>query len=390
MDNKNLKILFLKEKRTKSGIEGVGKNIIYRCIELNKRGIDYLVLYNGKDDLYQLMLDFQVNVQYLPFPSKSPRNILHKRYEILKFRKIIHNIIISNAINHIHVHNAYLLDFLNKSWGIPVTAHHHSAFIENKLIRYFYFKSVLNPKNLLKDIYNKLIVFNYSKADKIIAVSENARSTVIDKYGVNARKVNVVYNGINDMDVLHYKNSKHELGFTETDIVILSVGRVTKAKGVEEFCELAKLHVSDDSLKFVFVGGFNCKKYYKEIVSKYSEYVLFTGLRKDVLSFYRISHVFLFLSHREACPNVVIESMYFKLPIIGWHVPGVSELVKDNHNGFICPFGDLGAVHKKLKILLADKKEYQRISQNAYLERSKYTVKENTDKILGIFKELQR
>ena len=390
MDNKNLNILFLKEKRSESGIEGVGKNLIYRCIELNKRKIKYLVLYNGKDDLYKLMLDLQVNVQYLPFPDKSPRNILHKRYEIFKFRKKIHKIVTSNVISHIHVHNAYLLDFLSKRWGIPITAHHHSAFIENRLIKYFNLNSITNPKRLLKELYNKLIVFNYSKADEIIAVSEDARSSLIQKYGSNAKNVNVVYNGTNDIEALQYENLKHELGLIETDKVVLSVGRVTRAKGVEEFCELAKRHKGDNSIKFVFVGGFNCKKYYKEIVSKYSEYVLFTGLRKDVLSFYRISHVFLFLSHREACPNVVIESMYFKLPIIGWHVPGVSELVKDNHNGFICPFGDLVAVHKKLKILLADKKEYQRISQNAYLERSKYTVKENTDKILGIFKELQR
>ena len=82
--------------------------------------------------------------------------------------------------------------------------------------------------------------------------------------------------------------------------------------------------------------------------------------------------------------------MHFKLPIIGWQVPGVSELVKDNHNGFICPFGDLDAVQKKLNVLLADKNEYQRISHNAYLERSKYTIEENTDKILRIFQGLQR
>ena len=81
--------------------------------------------------------------------------------------------------------------------------------------------------------------------------------------------------------------------------------------------------------------------------------------------------------------------MYFKLPIIGWHVPGVSELVKDNHNGFICPFGDMDAVQEKLNVLLADKNEYQRISYNAYLERCKYTIKENTDKILSIFEGLQ-
>ena len=240
------------------------------------------------------MLDLKVNVQYLPFPDKSPKNILHKRYEIFRFRKKIHNIITNNFINHIHVHNAYLLDFLCKKWRIPITAHHHSAFVENKLIKYFNLTSITSPVRLLKDIYSKLIVFNYAKADKVIAVSNDAKSSLIQKYGSNSLKVHTVYNGINDIGVLHYKNLKQELGFTETDKIILSVGRVTKAKGVEEFCEIAKRYKGDRCLKFVFLGGFNCEKYHREIVDKYSDYVLFTGLRNDVLNFYKISDIFSF------------------------------------------------------------------------------------------------
>ena len=229
--------MFLKEKRTESGIEGVGKNLIYRCVELNKRGIDYLVLYNGKDKLYNLMLKSGVNVKYLPFPDKTPKNILHKRYEILKFRKIIHKIIISNSINHIHVHNAYLLDFLNKRWGITITAHHHSAFFDNRLISYFNLISIINPKRLLRDVYNKLIVFNYKKADKVIAVSEDSKFSLIHKYGAKSGNIDIVYNGINDITLRRCNDLKKELGFNPSDKIVLSVGRITKAKGIEEFLQ---------------------------------------------------------------------------------------------------------------------------------------------------------
>jgi glycosyltransferase involved in cell wall biosynthesis len=383
-----MRILFIKEQRCLSGIEGIGKNIIYRCIELNERGVDYLVIYNALDELYELMLANKINVIYLPFPPKSVKYILYKRYVVYKFRNKFQDLIKLHNITHIHVHNAYILDFLSKSWNVPITAHHHSSFSVNEPIRYFNFSSILKPKVFLKKFYEKLIVFNYSKSERIVAVSMGAKKTLIDKYCADKTKINVVYNGITKINVNQYKDIKNDLGFSENDKVVLSVGRITQSKGVEEFCEVAKSFSKIKDLKFVFVGGNICDEYSNNIKAKYSKWVTFTGVRSDILRFYKSSYIFLFLSHREACPNVVIESMYFKLPIIGWRVPGVSELVKDNHNGFICPFGDLDAVQKKLKVLLADNKEYQRIANNAFLEKNKYTIEENTDKIFDIFKKI--
>ena len=381
-------ILFIKEQRCDSGIEGIGKNIIYRCTELNKRGIDYLVLYNALDQLYDLMIANRVNVIYEPFPPKSFKYILHKRGVVYKFRKKFLDIIRLYKITHIHVHNAYILDFLSKSWNIPITAHHHSSFSVNEPIRYLNFSSIWNPKVFLKKFYEKLVVFNYNKSDRIVAVSNGSRKTLIDKYGAEEKKIIVVYNGITKINFNHYKDIKDELGFCEEDKVILSVGRITQSKGVEDFCEVAKSFSEIRNLKFVFVGGNICDEYSNNIKSKYSQWVTFTGVRSDILRFYKSSYIFLFLSHREACPNVVIESMSFKLPVIGWNVTGVSELIRDCNNGYICPFGDIDAVHKKIRILLSDDREYQRISQNACLEKNKYTIEENTDKILDIFKKI--
>ena len=378
----------MKEQRCDSGIEGIGKNIIYRCIELNRRGVYYLVIYNALDQLYDLMISNNINVMYLPFPPKSFKYILYKRPSVYKFRKKIRDIVRLHKITHIHVHNAYILDFLSKSWNIPITAHHHSSFSVNEPIRYLNLSSIWNPKVFLKKFYEKLVVFNYTKSDRIIAVSNGAKKTLIDKYCVDKKKITVVYNGITNINFNQFNDIKRELGFCEEDKIILSVGRITQSKGVEDFCEVAKSFGEKRSLKFVFVGGNICDEYSNNIKAKYSQWVTFTGIRSDILRFYKSSYIFLFLSHREACPNVVIESMSFKLPVIGWNVTGVSELITDCNNGYICPFGDIDSVHKKLRSLLSDDKEYQRISQNAYLEKNKYTIEENTDKILDIFKKI--
>jgi len=70
-----MKILFILEKRSKSGFQGVSRHLIYCCKELNKRKIDYLILYNAKDEMYKYMLRHNINITYLAFPVKSPKNI---------------------------------------------------------------------------------------------------------------------------------------------------------------------------------------------------------------------------------------------------------------------------------------------------------------------------
>ena len=387
-----MKILFILEKRSPSGFDGVTMNFFYRCKGLEKKKIDYLGLYNSKDKMYKFCLKKNVNIRYLPFPGKSPKNILHKKFEILKFRKIIKGIIDENNITHVHVHNGYILDFLEKKWNVIITAHHHSAFTDNKPIKYFYPKLLANPKLLINKFYEKLIVFNYEKAKKIIAVSKASKKTLSTKYGIQNKKIEVIYNGIDNI-----RNSnenlksiiKNKFKIKNTDKIILSVGRITKSKGVEDFCEVAKSFKDKENIKFIFVGAYRSKDYYNYIKKKYKNYVIFPGEISDVTSFYKISDIFLFLSHRESFGNVLVESMYFKIPSIVWNITALSEVVINNYNGYCCPFSEIDFVKKKLNHLINNKKEYQRISQNAFNRKDKFTIENNVNKFINFLSKIR-
>ena len=76
--------------------------------------------------------------------------------------------------------------------------------------------------------------------------------------------------------------------------MILSVGRISKAKGVEDFCEIAKKFKNKPNIKFIFVGPYLDRNYYKYIKNKYKNLVIFPGETVDVSSFYKISDIFLF------------------------------------------------------------------------------------------------
>jgi glycosyltransferase involved in cell wall biosynthesis len=379
-----MKILFLKDQRSKSGNEGTAKIVLSRCIELNKRNIDYLVLYHAKDKFYRTMLKNDIRVKYLPFPKKSPKYIFHKRFIILKFRKKIKKIIEMNKITHIHVFHSYLLDFLEKKWGLKITADCYEAFQNNEKFRVFFSNLFLGPRLFIRSIYEKLIVNNYEKASIVIAASKAAKKTLIKKYGVKKEKVKILYNGVDELKILDDKNKKIRKKFNigYSDKIILSVGRVSKAKGVEEFCEIAKSFKNKKNIKFVFVGGYLNKSYWKDILSKYQKFVIFPGEVDDVSSFYMISNIFLFLSRRESFGNVLVEAMQFHLPSIVWNITGLKEVIIDNHNGYCCPFGKIEYVKKKINHLLNNKIDYQKISHNAYIQKNEYSVKKNVDKFL--------
>jgi len=169
--------------------------------------------------------------------------------------------------------------------------------------------------------------------------------------------------------------------------VVLSVGRITKAKGVEDFCEIAKRFKDKPNIKFIFVGPHIDQNYYNYINDKYRNLVIFPGESFDISNFYKISDIFLFLSNRDSFGLVLVEAMYYKLPAIVWNVTGLSEVVTNNYNGYCCPFGKIDTVYKKLNYLISNKTEYRRISTNAFDKKNMFTMPKHVDKFLNFIQK---
>ena len=84
-----MKILFVKDKRSISGFEGVANYLFCLCKYFNAEKIDYLVLYNDKDQFYKKLLEHSIKVKYVNFRVNSPKNI----YRIIRIRKFLSKIL---------------------------------------------------------------------------------------------------------------------------------------------------------------------------------------------------------------------------------------------------------------------------------------------------------
>jgi len=90
------------------------------------------------------------------------------------------------------------------------------------------------------------------QADKVITVSNWTREKVINYYGINPEKVEVVHNGITKDP--HMSRDQAEKNLPEK--IVLFLGRVTMQKGPKYFIEAAKIVLDTiDNVRFVMAGS---------------------------------------------------------------------------------------------------------------------------------------
>ena len=208
-------------------------------------------------------------------------------------------------------------------------------------------------------------------------------------YGVSLEKTTVVSPGVSSqLSSVKSGLVRREFGISDDEKVVLSVGRITEAKGVEEFGEIARiLKERGNQCRFLFAGlGVN-NDYVSEIKRRYGKYVTFMGHRSDIPNCLADADVYLHPSHREGMPISIIESMEFGLPAVVWDIPGCNELVTEGENGYLPKFGDVQAAADDIDRLLSDPDLYDRVSKAAKLRfQQNHDVADYTPRYVEAYK----
>jgi glycosyltransferase involved in cell wall biosynthesis len=166
-------------------------------------------------------------------------------------------------------------------------------------------------------------------ADKIIAVSNLTRNTIIDKYGIAPEKVTTVYNAVEPLG----DQEKIALRRGIDDKVVTFLGRVTLQKGPEYFVQAAeKVLRKMDNVRFVMAGS---GELLERMISWAASLGIadkfhFTGFLKgdDVFRMFSISDVYVMPSVSEPFGISPLEAMQSNVPTIISNQSGVAEILK--------------------------------------------------------------
>jgi len=195
--------------------------------------------------------------------------------------------------------------------------------------------------------------------ERIVAVSEDARSLSISASGFAPGATETVPNGI-DVDAYAAADAagvRASLGIDVGIPVIGIVARLAPEKDHKLLLEaMATLRRSIDPVVLLVIGGGELRV---ELEARAAELALdgcvrFLGMRSDVSELLAALDVFVLSSRTEGMSVTLLEAMAAARPIVATDVGGNAEVVRDGDTGLIVPPGDATALAKALASILRD------------------------------------
>jgi len=226
--------------------------------------------------------------------------------------------------------------------------------------------------DLWKRWYHKKVDYILSKKTSHFTANSYAlKRYLISEYNIPSSRITVIYNGI---DLNKFKKKEKDFGiFKKLNIdsnkkVILTVGRFSPQKDYYTLIETAKKVISHyKNVLFLLIGRGPLKK---EIERKINDEGLNNFFRiiefvEDIEEVYNIACLSISTSLYEGLSNFILESMACEVPVIATPAGGNSELIMDNHTGFLVPFKDVEKIAERVIYLLSNPQKAEEIGRRA-------------------------
>ncbi|MBD3345977.1 MAG: glycosyltransferase [Chitinivibrionales bacterium] len=183
-----------------------------------------------------------------------------------------------------------------------------------------------------------------SLADLVIVNSLRVVNALKQTSCFDSNKCRLLHNGVelpSDTNQLRDEyRSMLDVGPETT--MILVVGRLARQKRIDLAIEMGKVLVEKGcSVKLVVVGSGGAMDTYRNLIQALDmdKHVVLAGHRDDIQGFYQAADIFWLTSRSEGMSNAMLEAMAHALPVVAFDIAGVSEVLKNGHNGMVVPFG---------------------------------------------------
>ena len=217
----------------------------------------------------------------------------------------------------------------------------------------------INLGNPRREFINRLTL---GVDDRIIAVSEAARRVEIDRGGASPDRVVTIVNGVEISDnLVDTKRAiaplRNELGATDSNPVIGTIGRLHHEKGLDVFLNAAaRIAARWSDARFVIIGSGPDRAALESHAERVGigSNVAFLGERGDAQELLGAMDLFVLSSPEEGMPNVVLEAMAAARPVVATSVGGTPEVVVDGVTGLLVPPGNPERLAAAIEAVLAD------------------------------------
>ncbi|XUA19300.1 glycosyltransferase family 4 protein [Citrobacter sp. OP27] len=203
---------------------------------------------------------------------------------------------------------------------------------------------------LMIDRYHRYVMgaekamYQAKELKAVICNAEMVKNEIIEDFGVDAKKIHVIYNSIDSSRFVPAQSVqklalREKLGIPGEAVVLCFVGSGFERKGLAAAIKA----IADTDRYLLVIGQDKAEKHYKALAQTEgcSDRVRFCGMQKETLPFYQAADGLLLPTLYDPFPNVILESMACGLPVITSDTCGGSEFIEQGLNGFVCDALDI-------------------------------------------------
>lgn len=224
-----------------------------------------------------------------------------------------------------------------------------------------------------------------------ILITINKEDYRFAKRNMNARKT-VYIPGVG-VDIEKFRNvscnrvsKRKELGLTENDFLILSVGELNQNKNHEVIIKAIAL-LKNPNIHYYIAGIGNKEEYLKKLANELNVHLHLLGYREDIPELLMSADLFAFPSYREGLSVALMEAMAAGLPCVVSNIRGDVDLIQDGKGGFLCQSDSKYEFAKSINQLVTDRKKCNRMRRYNLNVINKFDVAEIEKRMIQIYIE---
>lgn len=237
--------------------------------------------------------------------------------------------------------------------------------------------------------FSDVVAFSIDQSDGVTAVSESLRERTFAELPVNS-DIRVIHNFL-DCD-LHCRAEvpglRDRLARPDEKLLI-HISNFRAVKRVDLLLKVFSRIIADLPAKLLLVGEGPEWGAIQRMANEMglSHRILFLGRQDEVVPLLSASDLFILTSVNESFGLAALEAMACGVPVLAFNVGGLSEVIDHGRDGFLCSFGNVGAMAQKAVELLSSPEQHNLLSQAA---AAKVRRRFCADRIVSIYEDYYR
>ncbi|MES9850484.1 MAG: glycosyltransferase family 4 protein [Candidatus Thiodiazotropha sp. L084R] len=228
--------------------------------------------------------------------------------------------------------------------------------------------------------------------DAVITVSNSAKQR-LDSYLPTARLM-TIHNTLATQDYKHIDGGtfRRSLNIPKETPLLAKIGRLSPEKRQDQLILASKQLVEDGyDFKVLFIGVGPEESRLRLLSEQLgiADFFIFTGFIEDMLPVYSEIDLVVQTSSTEGLPNVILEAMLMRVPVIATDVGGTSEIVNSSEVGRLIPPENESVLVSALKSFLDAPEVYRnKLDKAEQRIRDSFDSDKRLEKMAALYRDV--